>query len=78
MIRKRIAGMLLAVGLAAASGCGSDDTTEFCGAACDIWASCAAWDRAICMSQCQADGDWDQAYVTCLEGQSCATLDACG
>lgn len=74
---KRIGLALLAAGVLAA-GCGDEKTTAHCDAACDIWANCQAWDRATCMSSCQADGDWDQGYVNCLQSQTCLTLDACG
>jgi hypothetical protein len=69
---------LVALGLVLGLGCGSGKTTAHCGAACDIWANCAAWDRAACMAACESDGDWDQAYVNCLQAQTCETLDACG
>ena len=73
---KRLAWMFLAGGiLAAAAGCGDDKTTAHCDAACDIWAGCG-WDRAACMSQCQADGDWDQAYLDCLQRETCETFDS--
>jgi len=76
---RRILSALVAGVTLAAAGCGSDKkTTAHCDAACDIWANCAAWDRAACMARCQSDGDWDQAYVDCLRSKTCTTLNACG
>jgi hypothetical protein len=72
----RLRWVLLA-GAVLGAACGGKTTAQ-CDAACDIWANCQAWDRAVCMSQCKSDGDWDKAYVDCLRAQTCQTLDACG
>jgi hypothetical protein len=76
-MRRAVAAGLLAAALGAA-GCGSEETTKYCGEACDIWANCGAWDRDLCMADCTSAKDWDKAYLDCLKSKTCQTLDACG
>jgi hypothetical protein len=75
---KRVALGLTAVGLLTITDCGgSHETTEWCEDACRIWHDCTGWDSAECLSECRADGDWDETYLACLRAQSCGNLLAC-
>jgi hypothetical protein len=74
-MKSLVRAFLAAVALGA-TAC-SEETTEFCPEACDIWERCVGWNRDECMAECTAEADWDEDYMKCLRAQSCETLAAC-
>lgn len=77
--------LLTAAVLCAAPACGGDASTpELCDEACRVWDACtgqAGWyPYATCMTDCRAEGDWDQGYVDCVKRYtSCEDLEReCG
>jgi hypothetical protein len=76
----------LLLGLAISTACGDDEasTPELCVRACEAWDACEGQDDYYpyddCMADCEADGDWDDGYVSCVEMHStCAEMESeCG
>ncbi len=76
---KRLVLFSAVVLLLAGPSCNSDsDQMEWCPDACTIWSDCTGWQYDSCISECQAEGDWDANYLSCLRNQTCGNLDACG
>jgi hypothetical protein len=64
-------GTLFVVGCDEETGDGS-----VCVRACDRWVNqCGRWNWDDCMTQCTAEGDWDD-YADCVEVAPCDMLDA--